>query len=145
MTSLPHSHRLFQIALGPAIAVSVTTGGDSSLFNNINEYLNVLQSVQLPFAMLPVLHFAASKDVMGRFASSHTLFWISGCLALLVMTVNVILVAEFIQSASADVSKQPCSAHTVATHAQSRRHMLTSSPWPVVSPHPPPGRGSGRR
>ena len=26
------------------------------LFNSVNEYLNVLQSVQLPFAMLPVLH-----------------------------------------------------------------------------------------
>ena len=29
------------------------------LYNSINEYLNVLQSVQLPFAMLPVLHFTA--------------------------------------------------------------------------------------
>ena len=26
------------------------------LFNSVNEYLNVLQSVQLPFAMLPVPH-----------------------------------------------------------------------------------------
>ena len=58
------------IALVPALLVAVSTGSDTSLFNNINEYLNVLQSVQLPFAMLPVLHFAANKKVMGRFASS---------------------------------------------------------------------------
>lgn len=86
------------IALVPALLVAVSTGSDTSLFNNINEYLNVLQSVQLPFAMLPVLHFAANKKVMGRFASSPLLFAISGALALLVMAINVILIVEFIQA-----------------------------------------------
>jgi hypothetical protein len=51
-----------------------------------------------PFAMLPVLHFAASKQVMGRFASSPTLFAVSGGLALMVMSINVMLVIEFIQA-----------------------------------------------
>ena len=83
-------------ALGPALLVATVTGSDTSLFNNINEYLNVLQSVQLPFAMLPVLHFAASRDLMGRFASSKKLFAISACLALLVMSINVMLIVEFI-------------------------------------------------
>lgn len=84
-------------ALVPAILVAAGTGSDTSLFNNINEYLNVLQSVQLPFAMLPVLHFAASREVMGQFASSKTLFAISCTLAFLVMGVNVVLVLQFIQ------------------------------------------------
>jgi Mn2+/Fe2+ NRAMP family transporter len=48
--------------------------------------------------MLPVLHFAASKQVMGRFASSPTLFAVSGVLALVVMSINVMLVIEFIQA-----------------------------------------------
>jgi hypothetical protein len=109
-------------ALGPAVAVAFGTGSDTSLFVNINEYLNVLQSLQahtptassaprhyhqpnlgpfasalalmipcsirllaqLPFAMLPVLHFAASPSVMGRFASTRKLFAISAGLALMV-------------------------------------------------------------
>jgi Mn2+/Fe2+ NRAMP family transporter len=50
-------------ALGPALAVAISTYGHQKLFNQINEYLNVLQSVQLPFAMLPVLHFAAQSSM----------------------------------------------------------------------------------
>ena len=93
--------RLF--ALGPAMAVAIGTGSDTSLFNNINEYLNVLQSVQLPFAMLPVLHFAASRDIMGRFKSSALLFTVSCIAALGIMAINVFLVIQFIQDQDAPV------------------------------------------
>ena len=41
------------IALGPAMLVAVSTGSDTSLFNNINEYLNVLQSLQLVSGVRP--------------------------------------------------------------------------------------------
>ena len=56
------------VALVPAMAValSATFSGDYNLFNEINEFLNILQSIQLPFAMLPVLHFASSADLLGR-------------------------------------------------------------------------------
>lgn len=60
--------RLF--ALGPALAVAIGTVSHQTLFNNINEYLNILQSVQLPFAMLPVLHFSASPALLGRFRTT---------------------------------------------------------------------------
>jgi natural resistance-associated macrophage protein len=53
-------------ALGPALAVSVATGSNTALFNNINEWLNVLQSIQLPFAMLPVLKLTCMASVMGE-------------------------------------------------------------------------------
>ena len=86
-------------ALGPALFVAVSTGSDTSLFNNINEYLNVLQSVQLPFAMLPVLHFVTNKQLMGRFASSRTTFALTACLAGLVMSINVMLIIDFIPEA----------------------------------------------
>ena len=49
-------------------ALSATFSGDYNLFNEINEFLNILQSIQLPFAMLPVLHFASSADLL-RLAS----------------------------------------------------------------------------
>ena len=56
-----------------AVALSATFSGDYNLFNEINEFLNILQSIQLPFAMLPVLHFASSADLLGRFRSSTTM------------------------------------------------------------------------
>jgi len=88
--------RLF--ALGPALAVALSTVENQKLFININEYLNILQSVQLPFAMLPVLHFASSHDMLGRFASGRTLFAVTCGLAMIVLIVNVVLVVQFLQA-----------------------------------------------
>ena len=41
------------IALGPAMLVAVSTASDTSLSNNIHEYLNVLQSLQLVSGVRP--------------------------------------------------------------------------------------------
>ena len=71
--------------------------GDYDLFNEINEFLNILQSIQLPFAMLPVLHFASSADLLGRFRSSTTMLVITRLLALLVMAINVLLIVQYLQ------------------------------------------------
>jgi hypothetical protein len=78
-------------ALGPALLVALTTVENSKLFNNINEYLNILQSVQLPFAMLPVLHFAGSTRLLGRFASGPVLYAVTLLLAGLVMVSSDVL------------------------------------------------------
>jgi len=83
-------------ALGPALLVAVTTYGNQKLFNTINEYLNVLQSVQLPFAMLPVLHFAAQPDLLSRFRSGTFLTVVSSLVATGVMFVNVLLIVQFV-------------------------------------------------
>jgi len=84
-------------ALGPALAVALSTVSNQKLFNNINEYLNILQSVQLPFAMLPVLHFASSRRHLGRFASGPVLFTVTIALAVVVLSINVVLVYQFLQ------------------------------------------------
>lgn len=38
--------------------------------HSLNTWLNVLQSVQLPFALIPVLQFTNSRRIMGDFANS---------------------------------------------------------------------------
>ena len=43
---------------------------EPAIFGKINMGLNMLQSLLLPFAMLPMLHFTGSVAVMGRFAGS---------------------------------------------------------------------------
>ena len=55
------------IALGPALVIAICQSYIPSL-GEANEWLNVLQSVQLPFAILPLLHFSRDREIMGEFA-----------------------------------------------------------------------------
>jgi len=82
-------------ALGPAVLVAVCTYGNDALFNTINELLNMLQSLQLPFSMLPLLTIASSSHVMHSFALGRVGKAILYCIAALVLTVNVILVVQW--------------------------------------------------
>lgn len=45
------------IALGPALAVTIFMGGDIRATDRMSAWLNVLQSLQLPFAIIPLLTF----------------------------------------------------------------------------------------
>jgi len=87
-------------ALGPSILVAAMTVGNDTLFNNINEYLNVLQSLQLPFAMLPLLNFTSKTAVMGRHRSSGVALTINFLLAAIVLSVNALLVVQFAEDFS---------------------------------------------
>jgi len=83
------------IALGPSIIVAAATISDNNLFNRINEYLNVLQSLQLPFAMLPVMAMSSRGSVMGRFRPRTASIYVNFALAALVLVVNFIAVLQF--------------------------------------------------
>jgi Mn2+/Fe2+ NRAMP family transporter len=52
------------IAMVPTIIVALIATNDLDMMNN---WLNVLQSVQLPFALLPILHFTSSETIMREF------------------------------------------------------------------------------
>jgi len=87
-------------ALGPSVLVAVLTYGNEQLFNNINEYLNVLQSVQLPFAMLPLIYFTSQVAFMGRFRSNAIVLGCIYSLAGLVLAVNAVLIVQFVEGYS---------------------------------------------
>lgn len=53
------------IALVPAVTVAILGASSSKTSDTLDEYLNILQSIQLPFALLPILHFTNSRRVMG--------------------------------------------------------------------------------
>ena len=72
------------IALGPALTIAICQSFIPSL-GEASEWLNVLQSVQLPFAILPLLHFCIDPEIMGTFALKSvwkivTLWTISICI-----------------------------------------------------------------
>lgn len=88
------------IALGPAVAVALLASSSPNLSNTVNEWLNILQSVQLPFALLPVLHFNADRRVMGQHVLSPG--WQATCwfIACLVIAANVYLVVQQVAGSS---------------------------------------------
>ena len=62
---------------------------------SINEWLNILQSVQLPFAIVPVLTFTAAPAVMGRFATKGSHLVLCWVLTAIVIVSNIYLVSDF--------------------------------------------------
>ncbi|CAE8586185.1 unnamed protein product [Polarella glacialis] len=82
------------IALGPAMAVALLTSSSEDLSNQVSEWLNILQSVQLPFALLPLLHFNSDPEVMGSFVLPGRWRVVCWALAILVICVNIFLVAS---------------------------------------------------
>eukprot|EP00434_Breviolum_minutum_P014121 symbB.v1.2.012452.t1/scaffold860.1/size157271/21 len=83
------------ISLGPAVAIAVYTSHETNLNNKVDQWINVLQSVQLPFALLPVLHFNSDAQLMGKFRLTRFFRFICWMLALIIIAVNVYLIAQY--------------------------------------------------
>jgi natural resistance-associated macrophage protein len=81
------------IALLPAIAVSLVQY-EFTAMNNLSQSLNVLQSVQLPFALLPLLHFCAMNHIMGLFAVGKRLLATTWMIAVGLIGVNGYLLGQ---------------------------------------------------
>ncbi|CAI9267118.1 unnamed protein product [Lactuca saligna] len=61
----------------------------------LNEWLNVLQSIQIPFALIPLLTLVTKEEVMGVFKIGPTLERIAWSVAALVMVINGYLLLDF--------------------------------------------------
>ncbi|KAG2787673.1 hypothetical protein PC129_g5367 [Phytophthora cactorum] len=85
------------VALVPAIIVALISQHRQFQSDHFNELLNVLQSVQLPFALLPLLAFTTSKRLMGpHFVNTR---WIAALLAVgtaLLCSLNYSLVYDIL-------------------------------------------------
>jgi len=91
------------VALGPAVAVAWLTQGFPNTSDETNEWLNVLQSVQLPFALLPVLHLTSQRRVMGQFANGVGIKLLCWALTVVVLVTNIYLVYVSIDGVSMGV------------------------------------------
>ncbi|KAL4428517.1 hypothetical protein ABPG75_002606 [Micractinium tetrahymenae] len=60
------------VAICPTLLVALSARSDSTKLDSLNQYINILQSVQLPFAVIPLLLLTGDKAVMGaRFVNSR--------------------------------------------------------------------------
>jgi manganese transport protein len=81
-------------ALGPALAYFMVAGeGDTSRLLILSQ---VVLSLQLPFAMIPLLRFVGRRDVMGDFVLGRRAKFASWCLALLILVMNAVLIFEMV-------------------------------------------------
>jgi len=88
------------IALGPAVLVALASSSDSTAGDTLDQWLNILQSVQLPFALLPVLHFTSQNRIMGDFKNGRIVKAIVWILAVAVVVINIYLIASFLTNPS---------------------------------------------
>jgi hypothetical protein len=70
----------------------------------VAQILNIVQSLLLPFALVPVVHVCADKKLLGRFASHPALTVFAALIAATVAGVDGYLVVQFMEEAFEDVS-----------------------------------------
>ncbi|GAB4846931.1 Natural resistance-associated macrophage protein 2 [Ancistrocladus abbreviatus] len=63
-----------------------------------NEWLNILQSVQIPYALIPLLCLVSKEEIMGVFKIGLILKMVSWLVAALVIVINGYLLIEFFSS-----------------------------------------------
>jgi natural resistance-associated macrophage protein len=79
------------VAIVPTVAVALAFDSSENELDNLSEWLNVLQSIQLPFALIPLLCLVSNTRVMGVFVIDTVTKVIAWSIALLVMAINMYL------------------------------------------------------
>jgi Mn2+/Fe2+ NRAMP family transporter len=78
-------------AIVPTMVVALYFNASDSALDVLNEWLNVLQSIQIPFALIPLITLVSKEQVMGVFkigpnTQVHIIMALS-CLSLLLCTI----------------------------------------------------------
>jgi len=82
------------IAIVPALIV-INLSGDKSV-DLLLILSQVILSIQLPFALIPLLHFTSSKEKMGEFASGTKVKILAWAAAILIIALNIKLVSDVV-------------------------------------------------
>ncbi|XP_010856133.1 PREDICTED: natural resistance-associated macrophage protein 2-like isoform X2 [Bison bison bison] len=83
------------IAIIPALLVAVFQ--DMEHLTGLNDILNVLQSLQLPFALIPILTYTSLRPVMSEFANGLGLRIVGGIVVLIICSINMYFVVVYVQ------------------------------------------------
>ncbi|XP_062246972.1 natural resistance-associated macrophage protein 2-like isoform X3 [Platichthys flesus] len=82
------------IAITPTLLVAVFQ--DVQRLTGMNDFLNVLQSMQLPFALIPILTFTSLPSLMNEFANGLVYKIGGGAVILLVCSINIYFVVVYV-------------------------------------------------
>ncbi|WOH10152.1 hypothetical protein DCAR_0729614 [Daucus carota subsp. sativus] len=85
-------------AIIPTLIVALIFDTSEDALDVLNEWLNVLQSIQIPFALIPLLCLVSKEDLMGVFKIGPILKTVSWLVAALVIVINGYLLVDFFSS-----------------------------------------------
>lgn len=85
-------------AIVPTVIVALVFRTSEASLDILNEWLNVLQSIQIPFALIPLLTLVAKEQVMGVFRIGPVLQRVAWTVAALVIVINGYLLLDFFVS-----------------------------------------------
>ncbi|KAH1072996.1 hypothetical protein J1N35_025324 [Gossypium stocksii] len=85
-------------AIIPTIIVALVFDSSEAALETLNEWLNVLQSIQIPFALIPLLCLVSKEQIMGAFRIGHVLKTVAWTVAALVIVINGYLLLNFFSS-----------------------------------------------
>lgn len=74
------------ISIVPCVIVTMST---YNMLDSLNFWCNIVQSIQIPFALFPILHFTSSKRIMGSFRNNMLLKITCYAISLIVLAVNL--------------------------------------------------------
>ncbi|XP_032871450.1 natural resistance-associated macrophage protein 2-like [Amblyraja radiata] len=84
------------IAITPTLLVAVFQNVDT--LTGMNDLLNVLMSLQLPFALLPVLTFTSMSSVMHDFVNGLVWKILGGIMILIICCINIYFVIDYVSN-----------------------------------------------
>ncbi|XP_062975802.1 natural resistance-associated macrophage protein 2 isoform X2 [Elgaria multicarinata webbii] len=82
------------IAITPTLLVAIFQ--DVERLTGMNDFLNVLMSLQLPFALIPVLTFTSLRPVMNDFANGLGWKIAGGILIVIICAINIYFVVVYV-------------------------------------------------
>ncbi|KAH6796118.1 hypothetical protein C2S51_037104 [Perilla frutescens var. frutescens] len=82
-------------AILPTVVVAIVFNRSEELFDDLNEWLNVLQALQIPFAVIPLLHLVSDEQIMGTFVIGTTIERLSWSVAAVVIAINGYVLVDF--------------------------------------------------
>ncbi|KAK9284597.1 hypothetical protein L1049_023773 [Liquidambar formosana] len=85
-------------AIIPTMIVALVFDTSEDTLDVLNEWLNVLQSIQIPFALIPLLCLVSKEQIMGIFKIGPLLKVVSWLVAALVIVINGYLLVDFFSS-----------------------------------------------
>ncbi|XP_044470458.1 metal transporter Nramp3-like [Mangifera indica] len=85
-------------AIVPTMIVALVFDSSEDTLDVLNEWLNVLQSLQIPFALIPLLCLVSKEHIMGIFKIGPILQIVSWLVATLVIVINGYLLVDFFSS-----------------------------------------------
>ncbi|KAG6421706.1 hypothetical protein SASPL_118263 [Salvia splendens] len=92
-------------AIIPTLIVALIFDTSDASLDILNEWLNVLQSVQIPFALIPLLCLVSKEELMGYFKIGTLLQTVSWTVAALVILINGYLLVDFFSVSSNEERK----------------------------------------